>query len=176
MEEQRTLRLQALANSLDHVEARLEAFTSSPKQEVMASLTGLDKAKFNVAMAYTLSSLYYVLLKTKGLPTEGHDVRTELQRVAKCLQLVKRKATEISDLSEVGSIDKDPQPEQKRLRLNAEAGRRIVERTIKTNSAMAAPVGGPNVWGKKQKQKRKDKKTVFVGGVGAAKNRRGKPS
>ena len=115
-------RMQTLQNALGHVEARLDPFLSRPRGEVMGELTGVEKANLNVALAYTMSSLFYVLLKTKGAPTEDHEVRTELQRISKAVQQVK------SATSTGGAAVVDGG--QRRVRVDPVAGRRVIQHAL----------------------------------------------
>ena len=119
-------RVASVRNALGHVDARLEPFLERPKEEVMRGLPGVDKAKLNVAMAYTMSSLFYVLLKTKGVPTENHEVRTELKRVSESLQQVKRKAAALS-----GNGDEPTSSTgQRRIRVDTAAGARVIQHAL----------------------------------------------
>ena len=59
-----------MANALGHVEARLESLLATPRAEVEDGQTPIQNAKLSCALAYSVGSLFYMLLKTKGLPCQ----------------------------------------------------------------------------------------------------------
>uniref|UniRef100_A0A7S2DQ08 Nuclear nucleic acid-binding protein C1D n=1 Tax=Octactis speculum TaxID=3111310 RepID=A0A7S2DQ08_9STRA len=84
----------------------------------------------NTAIAYTMDSLFYVLLKAKGVPVKDHAVKAELQRVGQYMKRIKE--------AEEG-------PEQPTLRVDSSAAKRLVRGGLAGNDRLAeqpAPFGG----------------------------------
>ncbi len=127
-------RVQTLHHALDHVEHKLAPLVAMSRE----SLGKVDKAKLNVAMAYTMASMFFVLLKTKGKQTVDHEVIHDLKRIGQSLSKVKSAAA--AERGEPPSM-----PEQPRLRLDATSGKRIISFALAANSGMLdppAPFGG----------------------------------
>lgn len=53
-----------------------------------------DSLKLNTALAYTLHSLYYVLLKTQGKDVSDHPLKQEIERIKEYVQKVQEALTE----------------------------------------------------------------------------------
>lgn len=133
-------RVRNLRNALDNVESQLAPILSIPRETLTSSLGKLEKCKLSVAIAYTMASLFFVLLKTHGEPTAEHEVMSELKRVGSSLQKVKAAAA-------VASGEVIEQKEQPRIRVDTGAGKRIVSHVLASNSSLAeqpAPFGGRN--------------------------------
>ena len=45
------------------------------------SLSKEEAGRANVAMAFTIESLYYILLKTQGIDPSNHNIKGELERI-----------------------------------------------------------------------------------------------
>ena len=48
---------------------------------LIKSLSKEEAGRANVALAFTIESLYYVLLKTQGIDPSNHRVKAELERI-----------------------------------------------------------------------------------------------
>mmetsp|Transcript_17393 Transcript_17393/g.40843 ORF Transcript_17393/g.40843 Transcript_17393/m.40843 type:complete len:153 (-) Transcript_17393:140-598(-) len=75
-------------------------------------------------MAYTMGSLFYMLLRTKGVPCQEHEVKKDLARVGGYMKRVK-------DVESGG-------PEKKKLKVNTEASSRIVQGVVSHNKHLEA--------------------------------------
>ena len=134
-------KLETLKNALEHLETSLAPILAVPREKLRESLESkVDRAKLDVATAYSISSLFYVLLKSNGKFTADHGVMTELKRVAESFKRVKAAAR-----VEAGE-ETEPEPADKpTVRVNAEAGKRIVAHTLATNASLVeqpVPFGG----------------------------------
>lgn len=125
-------RLRNLDNAIGHIEAKLAPILAMSRDEFVAGLTPLEKAKVDVALAYALSSLFFVLLKVNGGDPTNHEVMGQIKRVGAALQKVKAKAAQ----SEGSSSSSSAEPAQ-RLRVDAEAGKRVVTHALASNSTSA---------------------------------------
>lgn len=125
-------KLQTLENAIGHVKAELEPLLARPRDEVMAQMTSpTQKAKLSVATAYTISSLFYILLKAKGADTTKHDVIPTLKSVGTAFAKVKSATSSSS--------------EKPKIRVNAEAGKRVVQHALAANASLQekpVPLGG----------------------------------
>eukprot|EP01125_Pyxidicula_operculata_P021263 TRINITY_DN811_c0_g1_i1.p1 TRINITY_DN811_c0_g1~~TRINITY_DN811_c0_g1_i1.p1 ORF type:complete len:189 (+),score=43.94 TRINITY_DN811_c0_g1_i1:693-1259(+) len=75
--------------SITKLEDTLKPFFAVELKELMSRLTPFEGAKLNIAMAYTLCSLFYMYLKTQGISPADHPVMEELQRVKSYIQKIK---------------------------------------------------------------------------------------
>jgi hypothetical protein len=71
--------------------------------EIVESLTPLESAKFDVAVAYNIASLYYVLLRAKGVSQQSHPIKAELDRIKGYVLRLKRVADEVEKAAISGS-------------------------------------------------------------------------
>lgn len=131
-----------LQNALSHVEDQLAPILSVPRDDLLQGLDKFEKAKLNVALAYTMGSLFFVLMKLKGAPTAQHDVMSDLKQVSMSLSKVKTaQACGASGMAAVpGSIAETP-----RVRVNTSAGQRVVAHALSGNESLlkeAVPLGG----------------------------------
>jgi hypothetical protein len=141
-------RLRTLTNAIGHVEVKLAPFLAQPREAFVAGLTPLDKAKVDVALAYAVSSLFYVLLKVKGGDPANHEVMGEIKRVGLALQKVKAKAAQVAGGGSSGgggsgvgggrSNSGGGAGAAPRLRVDAEAGKRVVAHALAGNDALPA--------------------------------------
>jgi len=133
-------RLRTLDNAIGHIEAKLAPILAMSRDEFVAGLTPLEKAKVDVALAYALSSLFFVLLKVNGGDPTNHEVMGQIKRVGAALKKVKAKAAQSegsssssSSNSSSSSSSSSAEPVQ-RLRVDAEAGKRVVTHALASNS------------------------------------------
>ena len=73
--------LDAFSGAVDKLEARLEPLLGIPRNELTSQISGLENAKLNLATSYSVCSLYYMFLKTRGVAPHGHPIKQELDRV-----------------------------------------------------------------------------------------------
>lgn len=55
--------------------------TLMSREEVGACVSPADRAKLNLQMAYGVTSLFYMFLKTQGVSPSNHPVKAELDRI-----------------------------------------------------------------------------------------------
>ena len=102
-------------NGLKELEASLEPIVERQNrtQLVEAADTPLDKAKVDIAAAYTLNSLVWMWMKTRGENPKESEVKDELDRVKAAML----KAKEIQD-------------REKRAKVDAPAAKRFVKNSL----------------------------------------------
>ena len=102
-------------NGLQELEASLEPIVERQNrtQLVEAAETPLDKAKVDIAAAYTLNSLVWMWMKTRGENPKESEVKDELERVKAAML----KAKEIQD-------------REKRNKVDAPAAKRFVKNSL----------------------------------------------
>lgn len=66
--------------SIDKIEKLLEN-ALNPDYIARDKLNTKEKVDYDIFMAYTLNTLYWLYLRTKGLDPNKHDVKNELNRV-----------------------------------------------------------------------------------------------
>jgi len=63
------------------IEQIVAPMLATPMKEIAKKLTPLEKAKFNIAMAYFLNALFYMYLRVQGVDPSTHPVSKEMDRV-----------------------------------------------------------------------------------------------
>ncbi|KAI9142989.1 Sas10/Utp3/C1D family-domain-containing protein [Paraphysoderma sedebokerense] len=113
--------LDTLSTSLENVKRHLEPLLSSPLNETLSKLDNLDKAKCEVMLAYTIGSLFYVYLKTQGIPTKDHQIMKEMGRIQSYFKKIK--TVEGSDKA--------------KMRLEKEAAGRFIKHALAGNESQS---------------------------------------
>ncbi|CAN0309864.1 unnamed protein product, partial [Hapterophycus canaliculatus] len=91
------------------------------REEVGNCVSAADRAKLSLQVAYGVSSLFYMFLKTQGVSPSSHPVKSELDRIRGYFGRLKR----------VGQP-----PEQRSTTVDKEASRRFID----------AALSGDSVW------------------------------
>ena len=75
--------------ALDNIEKVVKPFVKNPVKDVIPKLEPLENAKLNVAISYSLNSLFYMYLKTQGSNPNNHPVKQDLERVKRYMEKIK---------------------------------------------------------------------------------------
>ncbi|OMJ79302.1 hypothetical protein SteCoe_20725 [Stentor coeruleus] len=87
--------LKSLSLSLDTLGTNLNpVFEFDSLSDLNSQLSIEDSLKLNTALAYTLHSLYYVLLKTQGKDVSEHPLKQEIERIKEYVGKVQEALTE----------------------------------------------------------------------------------
>ncbi|ORX41962.1 exosome-associated factor Rrp47/DNA strand repair C1D [Piromyces finnis] len=113
--------------NIDNVQTILEEIFSKSYQEQLSKLDNMNRAKFNIMMAYVIDTLLYVYLKTNGVPTKDHPIMKELDRVKK--YFIKIQKLEKNDTKAKFKLDKDAAGRMIKNALNSE--QKVKEEEIK---------------------------------------------
>ncbi|XP_034538387.1 nuclear nucleic acid-binding protein C1D [Notolabrus celidotus] len=89
-------------SSVSSVQTMLEKLMSMPRNELLQKLDPLDQAKLDLMSAYTLNSLFWMYLVTKGVNPREHGIKQELERIRTYMNRVK----EITDKKKAARLDK----------------------------------------------------------------------
>ncbi|XP_060943331.1 nuclear nucleic acid-binding protein C1D [Limanda limanda] len=93
--------LTSFDSSTTSVKTMLEQLMSMNKGD-LEKLDPLDQAKLDLVSAYTLNSLFWMYLVTKGVNPREHGIQQELERIRTHINRVK----EISDRKKAARLDK----------------------------------------------------------------------
>jgi exosome complex protein LRP1 len=115
-----------LASAISTIEAQVQRLQSAPWAELCKGLTPLEVARMHLMVAYTINTLFYIYLKTQGLPTANHPVREELERVKAYI----RKVKEVSQAQRGGAAEAAAQG----------AVQRVIAEALAGSSSTSAPV------------------------------------
>lgn len=124
---------QNLSHAVGHVESHVAALLLEPREELASRLAPLENAKLSAALAYTMHSLFFILLRTKGVDCQQHEVKTELQRVSSCFRKIKDAEAAVDS----------PAAAQPTTRVDKAASRRVVEHAL-AGAASSAPPASPD--------------------------------
>eukprot|EP00904_Undaria_pinnatifida_P000049 jgi/Undpi1/10044/HiC_scaffold_28.g12498.m1 len=89
------------------------------REEVGSCISAADRAKLNLQVAYGVSSLFYMFLRTQGVSPSTHPVKGELERIRGYF----------GRLKQVGKP-----PEQRKLKVDTEASRRFIDSALASDS------------------------------------------
>ena len=112
--------VQNARRALDHIEQSLGPLLELDRKQVVSSLTPLENAELNLALAYAVDSLFYVWLRAKNCATEDHPVKKELGKVKLYMDKVKKAKAALD-----GTAD-DDRGDRRTLRVDVAAGRRLI--------------------------------------------------
>ncbi|CAM9094994.1 unnamed protein product [Pylaiella littoralis] len=111
--------LKNFERALGHVRNSVRPLTLMSREEVGTCVSAADRAKLNLQVAYGVSSLFYMFLKTQGVSPSTHPVKAELDRIRGYF----------GRLKQVGKP-----PEQRTLKVDAEASRRFINAALSSDS------------------------------------------
>ena len=96
--------LKSLSLSLDMLSTNLSpVFEFDSLAALNSQLSTEDSLKLNTALAYTLHSLYYILLKTQGRDLSEHPLKQEIDRIKEYVSKVQEA---LSNKQPTSRIDK----------------------------------------------------------------------
>ncbi|ORX89180.1 exosome-associated factor Rrp47/DNA strand repair C1D [Basidiobolus meristosporus CBS 931.73] len=78
-----------LEASLSKIQAHLDPLLSAPLNETIGKLPVMDRCKLEVMVAYAINTLFWIYLKTQGVPPNDHPVMKELERIRGYIQKIK---------------------------------------------------------------------------------------
>ena len=105
-------RASQLESSLTELEGFLSRLDSTSYSSVQESLSPLDQARFDLTAVYTLNSLMWAYLRTRGVDPKQTPLKSELDRVKSYMDKLKS----VVDRQSAPRIDK---PASTRLMRNA---------------------------------------------------------
>ncbi|KAI0828907.1 hypothetical protein BC628DRAFT_1178282 [Trametes gibbosa] len=82
-------KLDALNDSLDDLEGKLEPLFAQTLPETLLPLETIQQVKLNVAIPYLVYDLMFIYLKTRGIDPKTHPVVAELDRVKQYFDKIK---------------------------------------------------------------------------------------
>ena len=91
-----------LENSLAELETFLSRLDSVSYSTLHESLTPVDQARFDLTAAYTLNSLMWAYLRTRGVDPKQTQLKSELERVKSYMDKLKA----VVDRQTASRIDK----------------------------------------------------------------------
>lgn len=137
----------AISSALDSMEDRLAPLLSTPLNEFRSSMTPIECAKFDLGVAYSLNSLFWMYLCTQGISPHDHPVKSELGRIKDCIVRVQKIE---SDATTAG----DTTTSNANKSLNKAAAKRFI------SAALAGdPISSPNMTSADQ-QKNSDQQSA----------------
>lgn len=95
-------RASQLENSLNELETFLSRLDSTSYSALHENLTPLDQARFDLTAAYTLNSLMWAYLRTRGVDPKQTQLKSELDRVKSYMDKLKS----VADRQTAARIDK----------------------------------------------------------------------
>lgn len=78
-----------LTAAISTIEAQVQRLQGASWAATCKGLSPLEVARMHLMVSYTINTLFYVYLKTQGLPTASHPVLEELERVKAYIRKVK---------------------------------------------------------------------------------------
>ncbi|XP_072246719.1 nuclear nucleic acid-binding protein C1D [Leuresthes tenuis] len=94
--------LTSFNSSVTAVKTMLDKLMSMSRNDLLQRLDPLDQAKLDLMSAYTLNSLFWMYLVTKGVNPREHGIKQELERIRTYMNRVK----EITDKKKAARLDK----------------------------------------------------------------------
>ncbi|XP_042336877.1 nuclear nucleic acid-binding protein C1D [Plectropomus leopardus] len=89
-------------SSVSSVKDMIQKLISMPRNDLLQKLDPLDQAKLDLMSAYTLNSLFWMYLVTRGVNPREHGIKQELERIRTYMNKVK----EITDRKKAARLDK----------------------------------------------------------------------
>eukprot|EP01137_Pigoraptor_chileana_P012407 Opistho-2@64784 len=108
--------IRAFEESVSTLESNLKPLLEAPLHEMRSKLEDpVDRAKFELTLAYAMNSLFWMYLNTQGVSPADHPVKQELERIRGYMKKVK-------DLSETKKFSNS--------RVNKDAASRFVRSAL----------------------------------------------
>ena len=121
----------AVANferGLGDIEERVRRLQRAPWAELCGGLPPLESARLHLMVAYTINTLFYMYLKTQGIPSANHPVLAELERIKGYIRKVR-------------AASQEAEASQRQASLNASAAKRFIVHALGGPSGSDASAG-----------------------------------
>lgn len=89
--------------AIDEIEKAMQPLQDTPKNEMMKKFTPLEVAKLDLVCAYSINSIFWMHLITRGVNPKSHDIKGELDRIKSYMGKVR----EIEDRKNAPKLKKD---------------------------------------------------------------------
>ncbi|CAM9781828.1 unnamed protein product, partial [Discosporangium mesarthrocarpum] len=107
--------LENFERALGHIRKSVQPLTHMSRDETRSLMGRKDSAKLSLVLAYGVSSLFYMFLKTQGVSPSSHPVKAELDRIRAYIGRLKKAG--------------DP-PEERKLKVDQAASRRFIDSAL----------------------------------------------
>lgn len=112
------------ADGVNDIEERVRRLQRTPWADLCRGLSPLESARLHLMVAYTINTIFYMYLKTQGIPANNHPVMEELERVKAYIRKVRNVSKEAEEKADTS---------KRQISLNATAAQRFIAH------ALAAP-------------------------------------
>eukprot|EP01027_Heterolobosea_sp_BB2_P010913 GEZU01015943.1.p1 GENE.GEZU01015943.1~~GEZU01015943.1.p1 ORF type:complete len:213 (+),score=75.60 GEZU01015943.1:166-804(+) len=102
--------------AVSDIEAHLKPLFAMNLAQASEDMGPIDRAKLNLAMAYTVNTLFFMYLRAQGVNPQDHPVKDELERVKKYMNKIKEVQESLTA--------------KQTLRLNKDAANRFIQAAI----------------------------------------------
>jgi exosome complex protein LRP1 len=128
-------------DSIGKLETALDPLFKTKLADVAERLSPQDNAKLNILYAYAINTLFYMFLKTQGVPPNDHPVKAELDRVRNYIKKLK----DLSSKKEDGPT----------MKVDVQASARMINHAIQSPKPSAKEDARPSSASKKRKSPEK---------------------
>lgn len=80
----------SIEDTLTDIETHLDPLLLKEMEDMQGRLGHLDQAKLHVGLAYTLDTLFFMYLKTRGTEVDDHPIKQELARVKTYIEKISK--------------------------------------------------------------------------------------
>ncbi|KAJ3629994.1 hypothetical protein Zmor_028540, partial [Zophobas morio] len=82
--------LQAFDDSVSNIQSTLQPLLKANYSELLTKLDAPQRARFDLLLAYTVSSLFWMYLTASGVAPQSHPVKQELERIKEYMGKLKK--------------------------------------------------------------------------------------
>ncbi len=128
--------LEAMNAAMNQTDDALQLILGMDYDALRGQLTGLETAKLNVAMAFTLASLVYANMQCQGEDTTNHNIQEDLQRikgfVGRINGIEKKLSPPTSEKDTKTIVEQAAEAEnpKKRIKVDAKAAARVIKHNL----------------------------------------------
>lgn len=94
-----------LVAAVRKIDVPIDALLDHEFLELCESLQSMEKAKLFVSLAYVLSTLYFLLLKSRGANATESSIHSELARIKKYVEKVNKAAADGGTVKDKESVE-----------------------------------------------------------------------
>ncbi len=124
--QQNIQQLRQLQYQLENVDGLLDELKELDYNDLISSLSSLEAAKADIALAFTLATLCFVRMNSHGQDISKHLIQEDLSRIKSFVAIIRAKELQAVSSEQIHEIPSNTEHQSKRSRVDVDAAGRMI--------------------------------------------------